>query len=69
MNVSRTEKPSLGWIALAGLLIFIELTCVYEAFVADIGGFERIFAVFAGLSILCFAALLYAVSVIFYGWD
>lgn len=54
---------------MAGILIIIEFASVYEAIQADSSGYQRIFAVFAGLSILCFAALLYAASVIFYGWS
>jgi hypothetical protein len=69
MDNLKAEKISGGWIALAGMLIIIEFASVYEAIQADSGGYERIFAVFAGLSILCFAALLYAASVIFYGWS
>jgi hypothetical protein len=65
----RAENISRAWIVLAGMLIIIELACLYEAILADSGGHERIFSVFAGLSILCFAALLYAASVVFYGWS
>ncbi|MGA8905478.1 MAG: hypothetical protein WB661_10785 [Candidatus Bathyarchaeia archaeon] len=54
---------------MAVLLIILEFAFLYEAMVADMGGYEKIFAAFAGLAILCFAALLYAASVVFYGWD
>jgi hypothetical protein len=44
----------------------LELIFIYEAMLADIAGLERIFGVFAGLAFLCFAALLYAVSMVVY---
>ena len=54
---------------MAGVLIGLEFIFLYEAMIADIGGHERFFAAFAGLTILCFAALLYAAAVVLYGWD
>lgn len=69
MSDLKTENISRGWVALAGLLIIIELASMYEAVVADLSGYERVFAAFAGLSVFCFAALLYAVAEVFYGWD
>lgn len=59
---------SKGWLVLAGVLIILELLFVSEAVTADMAGLQRIFGVFAGIAILCFAALLYSVSVVFYGW-
>ncbi len=59
---------SRSWLVLAGALIILELVFVYEAMLADLAGSQKIFGVFVGLAILCFAALLYAVSVVFYGW-
>ena len=59
---------SRGWLFLAGFLIILELLFIYEAIVADLAGLQRIFGVFAGLATLCFAALLFSVSVVFYGW-
>jgi predicted membrane channel-forming protein YqfA (hemolysin III family) len=69
MDRLQTENISKGWVVVAAVLIIIELVSLYEAIIADFAGSERVFAVFAGLSILCFAALLYAVSVVFYGWS
>lgn len=69
MNGHKTNNISRGWVALAVLLIILEFAFLYEAMIADMGGYEKIFAAFAGLAILCFAALLYAASVVFYGWD
>jgi hypothetical protein len=60
---------SKGWFALAGVLVVLELVFVYEALMADMAGFQRMFGVFAGLAIVCFAALLYSVSELMYGWD
>jgi len=60
---------SKGWFALAWVLIVLELVFVYEAMMADMAGFQRMFGVFAGLAIVCFAALLYSVSELMYGWD
>jgi hypothetical protein len=59
---------SRGWLLLAGFLIILEVLFLYEAIVADLAGLQRIFGVFAGLATLCFAALLFSVSVVFYGW-
>ena len=64
----KTEEVPRGWIALSGILIVLEFVCLYEAMLGDLGGYQRVFAVFAGLAILCFGALLYAASLIFYGW-
>jgi len=69
MSGDKTDNVSRGWVALAVLLIILEFAFLDEAMVADMGGYEKIFAAFAGLAILCFAALLYAASVVFYGWD
>ena len=69
MDNSRTDKISRGWVVLVGVLIGLEFIFLYEAMIADVGGHERFFAAFAGLAILCFAALLYAASVVLYGWD
>jgi hypothetical protein len=68
MTSLKVDNISRGWIALAASLIILEFVFLYEATVGDMGGYERIFAAFAGLAILCFAALLYAASVVFYGW-
>lgn len=65
----KSAPLSKAWFALAGVLIVLELIFVYEAMIADMERFERIFGVFAGLAILCFAALLYSVSVMIYGWE
>ncbi len=62
----KTEPLSRGWLLLAGVLMAFELLFIYEAMLADIGGYQRIFGVFLGLAILCFASILYAVKVIFY---
>ena len=68
MNLLKTVSLSNGWLVLAGVLIILELLFLYEAIIADMAGLQRIFGVFAGVAILCFAALLYSVSVVFYGW-
>lgn len=68
MNVSTSALPK-GWLALAGVLVVLEVVFVFEAMMADFADYQRMFGVFAGLAILCFAALLYSVSVITYGWD
>jgi len=64
----KAVSLSKGWLVLAGVLIILELLFLCEAVIADMAGLQRIFGVFAGVAILCFAALLYSVSVIFYGW-
>jgi len=50
-------------------LTILELVFLYEAILADAADLQKVFGVFAGLAILCFAGLLYSVSVVFYGWD
>jgi len=60
---------SKGWFALAGALIVLELMFVYEAMIADMAGLQRMFGVFVGLAIVCFAALLYSISEVMYGWE
>jgi hypothetical protein len=67
--VLKAVTLSKGWLALAGVLIVLELVFVYEAMMADMADYEHMFGVFAGLAILCFAALLYSVSVRMYGWE
>jgi hypothetical protein len=69
MDNLKPDNVSRGWVGLAGVLISLEFIFLYETMVADLGGHERFFAAFAGLAILCFAALLYAVAVVLYGWD
>lgn len=64
----KAETVSRGWLALAGMLIVFEVLFLYEAMIADMGGYQRIFGVFAGLAILSFAALLYSISTLIYGW-
>lgn len=60
---------SKGWFALVGALIVLELLFVYEAMIADMVGLQRMFGVFVGLAIVCFAALLYSISEVMYGWE
>ena len=69
MDNPRTDNVSRSWVALAGVLVGLESIFLYEGLIADMGGHERFFAAFAGLAILCFAALLYAAAVVLYGWD
>lgn len=66
MTELKTTTVSKSWLALAFVLIVLEAFFVYEAILADMVGLERIFGVFVGLAFLCFAALLYAVSVVVY---
>jgi hypothetical protein len=68
VNLLKAVSLSKGWLVLAGALIILEILFLYEAIIADMAGLQRIFGVFAGIAILCFAALLYSVSVVFYGW-
>lgn len=62
----KSTKLSRSWLALAGFLTLLELTFLYEATQADLTGYQRVFGVFAGLAILCFAALLYSTKAVFY---
>ena len=65
----KAETVSRGWLALAGVLLVFEVLFLYEAMIADMGGYQRMFGVFAGLAILSFAALLYSISTLIYGWS
>lgn len=66
MTELKAATVSRSWLALAYVLIVLEVFLVYEAMLADTGGLERIFGVFTGLAMLCFGALLYAVSSVLY---
>ena len=66
MAFMKTATLSRGWLALASLLTLLEFFFIYEATQADLAGYQRIFGVFVGLAILCFAALLYSVKAVFY---
>jgi hypothetical protein len=66
MKDLQTGTISWCWLGLMGVLIILELLFVYEAMLADLSGLQRVFGVFIGLATLCFAALLYALKVIFY---
>jgi len=44
----------------------LELVLVYEAVQADMAGLQKVFGVFVGVAILCFASLLYMVKLVFY---
>lgn len=65
----RTRTVARSWLVLAGVLIAMELAFLYEAMMADQSGLQKIFGVFSGLAILCFAGLLYSVKVVFYDWN
>jgi hypothetical protein len=64
----KTMSLSRGWLALAGVLVALELLFIYEAMIADLADYQHVFGVFAGLAILCFSALLFSVSETMYGW-
>jgi hypothetical protein len=44
----------------------LELVLIYQAVQANVSGLQRIFGVFVGLAIMCFASLLYMVKLVFY---
>ncbi len=62
------KSTSLGrsWFAAVGLVTLLEVFFLYEGMQADLSGHDRIFGVFVGLAILCFAVLLYSVKAVFY---
>ena len=62
----KSTTVSASWLALACLLVLLEVIFLYEAMLADMVGLERVFGVFVGLALLCFAGLLYAVFVVVY---
>jgi len=55
-----------SWLVLAGIITILELLFLYEAMIADLAGYQKIFGVFLGLAVLCFAALVYVAKVVFY---
>ncbi len=63
---SKICRVSRSWLVLAGVIILLESIFIYEALLADLADQQRMFGVFAGLAILCFAALLYEMKVVFY---
>jgi len=65
----KTTTLSHSWLGLAGALTLLELIFVYEAMQADLADYQKIFGVFVGLAILCFAALLYSIKAVFYDED
>ena len=66
MNEQSTPPQSRSWMISACVLIVLELILIYQAFQADVSGPQRVFGVFSGLAILCFALLLYMMKLIFY---
>jgi hypothetical protein len=62
----KTIEVPRGWVVLACIIVAFELFFVYEAVLADMAGLQRVFGVFAGLAFLCFAVLLYAISMVIY---
>ena len=66
MTELETIEVPRGWAVLACILVVFELFFVYEAVLADMAGLQRVFGVFAGLAFLCFAMLLYEISMVVY---
>ena len=66
MAEPRMRSIGRSWVGSAFVLIVLELILVYQAVQADISGPQKVFGVFAGLAILCFASLLYMVKLVFY---
>jgi hypothetical protein len=66
LSKPKTEVLSRGWVVLTLTIVALELFFVYEAILADGAGLQRVFGVFAGLAFLCFAVLLYAISMVVY---
>jgi hypothetical protein len=66
LSKPRTEVLSRTWVVLTLAIVALELFFVYEAILADGAGLQRVFGVFAGLAFLCFAVLLYAISMVVY---
>ena len=66
MTEPRTRPLARSWVALSCVLIVLELVLVYEAVQADMAGLQKVFGVFVGVAILCFASLLYMVKLVFY---
>jgi hypothetical protein len=63
------DEISRGWFAVTIVLAAFELIFLYEAMLADMTGYQRVFGAFAGLALVSFGALLYAASIVFYGWS
>jgi predicted membrane channel-forming protein YqfA (hemolysin III family) len=54
------------WVVVLGVLMVIELAFLFEAYMSGLAGLERVFAIFTGLVLLTFGAILYAGRLIFY---
>lgn len=66
MTEGKSTTVPTSWLALTCVLALLEVIFLYEAILADMVGLERVFGVFVGLALLCFAGLLYAVSIVVY---
>ena len=66
MDNLTTRTLARSWLVLTGLLILWEVFFICEAMLADLSGLQRVFSIFLGLAILCFAGLLYSMKVVFY---
>lgn len=69
MRIAKATTLSRSWLWLAGSVTILELVFIYEAIQADLAGYQKIFGVFVGLAILCFATLLYSIKTAFYDSD
>ncbi len=63
------DEISRGWHAITIVLAIFEAIFLYEAVLADVAGYQRVFGVFVGLAVLSYGVLLYATSLVFYGWS
>lgn len=66
MTEPRIRPLARGWVVSACVLIVLELVLIYQAVQANMSGLQRVFGVFVGLAILCFASLLYMLKLVFY---
>ena len=66
MTEPRIRPLAKSWVVSACVLIVLELVLVYQAVQANVSGLQRVFGVFVGLAIMCFASLLYMLKLVFY---
>jgi hypothetical protein len=62
------ESPSMSasWLALLVVFLFFEIAFLVGAYTSGVAGPERVFAIFTGLAVVVFGAILYAGRLVFY---
>jgi len=62
----KSPAISASWLALLVVFLAFEMAFLVGAYTSGIAGLERVFAIFTGLILVVFGAILYAGRLIFY---